>query len=100
MRSVNRILVVGIALVCVAIYLYTSAPFMLWLDAPRFVAAIVTLGIALPAEHVYVSCSSSLSLINFCLRRITYRLLSFTVSWSLLSLSCFLKIYRIKQSLK
>src|SRR5216684_2185321 len=54
MRSVNRILVVGIALVCVAIYLYTSAPFMLWLDAPRFVAAIVTLGIALPAEPVYV----------------------------------------------
>src|SRR6266567_9531269 len=54
MRNTHRILVVVIALVCIAIYLYTAAPFMLWLDAPRFVAAIVTLGIALPAEPVYV----------------------------------------------
>src|SRR5260221_9819503 len=54
MRSVNRILVIGIALACVAIYLYTAAPFMLLEDAPRFLAAIITLGIAKPAEPVYV----------------------------------------------
>src|SRR6266567_7759107 len=54
MRNTHRILVVVIALVCVAIYLYTAAPFMLWQDAPRFVAAIITLGIAKPAEPVYV----------------------------------------------
>src|SRR6266567_6271424 len=54
MRNTHRILVVVIALVCVGIYLYTAAPFMLWQDAPRFVAAIVTLGIGDPAEPVYV----------------------------------------------
>src|SRR6266568_4448373 len=54
MRVINRILPISIALFSVAIYLYTSAPFMLWLDAPRFLAAIITLGIANPAEPVYV----------------------------------------------
>src|SRR6266699_6955926 len=54
MRTAHRILVIGIALVSTAIYLYTAAPFMLLEDAPRFLAAIVTLGIAWPAEPVYV----------------------------------------------
>lgn len=36
------------------IYLFTAAPFMLWLDAPRFVSAIVTLGIANPPEPLYI----------------------------------------------
>jgi tetratricopeptide (TPR) repeat protein len=54
MRSAHRFLVIGIAAFCVAIYLYTAAPFMLFEDAPRFLAAIVTLGIAQPAEPVYV----------------------------------------------
>src|SRR6266699_1092394 len=54
MRSLNRILPISIALFSVAIYLYTAAPFMLWEDAPRFLAAIITLGVAEPAEPVYV----------------------------------------------
>lgn len=54
MRIANRLLVIGIAVICVVIYLYTAAPFMLWEDASRFVAAIVTLGIAYPSEPVYV----------------------------------------------
>src|SRR6266700_3286446 len=54
MRSANRILVIGIALACVATYLYTAAPFMLWQDAPRFLAAIISLGIAKPVDPVYV----------------------------------------------
>src|SRR6266567_1099438 len=54
MRVINRILPISIALFSVAIYLYTAAPFMLWEDAPRFLAAIITLGIAWPAEPVYV----------------------------------------------
>src|SRR6266700_558147 len=54
MRAINRILPISIALFSVAIYLYTAAPFMLWEDAPRFLAAIITLGIAQPAEPVYV----------------------------------------------
>lgn len=35
-------------------YLFTAAPFLLWLDAPRFVAAIVTLGVANPPEPLYI----------------------------------------------
>src|SRR6266700_7277191 len=54
MRVINRILPISIALFSVAIYLYTAAPFMLWEDAPRFLAAIITLGIAKPAEPIYV----------------------------------------------
>src|SRR5258708_7742637 len=54
MRTAHRFLVICIALACVAIYLYTAAPFMLWEDASRILAAIVTLGIASPAEPVYV----------------------------------------------
>src|SRR6266702_8463110 len=54
MRVINRILPISIAIISVAIYLYTAAPFMLWEDAPRLLAAIITLGIAWPAEPVYV----------------------------------------------
>src|SRR6266581_1565751 len=54
MRVINRILPISIALFSVAIYLYTAAPFMLWEDAPRFLAAIITLGIARPVDPVYV----------------------------------------------
>ncbi|MBI2017796.1 DUF2723 domain-containing protein [Candidatus Daviesbacteria bacterium] len=36
------------------LYLVTAAPFMLWLDAGRFVSAIVTLGVANPPEPLYV----------------------------------------------
>src|SRR5216684_2489378 len=54
MRIANRFLVIVIAVICVAIYLYTAAPFMLLEDAPRFLAAIISLGIAWPAEPVYV----------------------------------------------
>lgn len=53
-KAIRLFAVIGIAVICVVIYLYTAAPFMLWEDAPRFLAAIVTLGIAEPAEPVYV----------------------------------------------
>lgn len=36
------------------LYLFTAAPFTLWLDASRFVAAIYELGIANPPEPLYV----------------------------------------------
>lgn len=36
------------------LYLLTAAPFMLWLDAPRFVSAIVTLGVSNPPEPLYI----------------------------------------------
>lgn len=36
------------------VYQFSAAPFMLWLDAPRFVSAIVTLGVANPPEPLYV----------------------------------------------
>lgn len=52
--SAWQVLPVGIAIVIILIYLYTAAPFMLWEDAPRFAAAIATLGIGDPAEPVYV----------------------------------------------
>lgn len=43
-----------LSLFAVLLYLITAAPFMLWLDAPRFISAIVTLGIANPPEPLYV----------------------------------------------
>src|SRR5713101_1049760 len=52
-KAISNYIVLGIALISVAIYLYT-ATFMLWNDAPRFLGAIITLGIANPAEPVYV----------------------------------------------
>lgn len=43
-----------LAIFAFIIYLFTAAPFMLWLDSARFVAAIVTLGVANPPEPLYV----------------------------------------------
>jgi tetratricopeptide (TPR) repeat protein len=53
-KSINIFIVLGMALSSSVIYLYTASPFMLWQDAPRFVAAIATLGIPEPAEPVYI----------------------------------------------
>ncbi len=50
----SSLLPLGLASVAGFIYLFTAAPFMLWLDSARFVAAIVTLGIANPPEPLYV----------------------------------------------
>lgn len=47
------------------IYLFTAAPFMLWLDAPRFVSAIVTLGVANPPEPLYIMLAKPFTLLPF-----------------------------------
>lgn len=54
MNRLRYLLPLLIALICTGIYLYTAAPFMLFEDAPRLLAAITSLGIAKPAEPVYV----------------------------------------------
>ncbi|HVZ12109.1 MAG TPA: DUF2723 domain-containing protein [Patescibacteria group bacterium] len=40
--------------ITICIYLYTAAPFSLWEDAPNFLAAIISFGIARPVDPVYM----------------------------------------------
>lgn len=47
-------LAILLALVVGLTYLLTASPFTLWLDAPRFVAAIYSLGVGNPPEPLYV----------------------------------------------
>jgi len=47
------------------LYLLTAAPFMLWLDAPRFVAAIATLGVPNPPEPLYVMLAKPFAYLPF-----------------------------------
>lgn len=47
------------------IYLFTAAPFTLWLDAPRFVSAIVTLGVPNPPEPLYILLAKPFTYIPF-----------------------------------
>lgn len=54
MKLVKFALPLILAILAFMIYLFTAAPFMLWLDAPRFVSAIVTLGVANPPEPLYI----------------------------------------------
>src|SRR3989344_3691598 len=46
--------VIILAALAGVIYLFTAAPFMLWLDAPRFVSGIVTMGVPNPPEPLYL----------------------------------------------
>lgn len=43
-----------LALFSFFLYLFTAAPFTLWLDAPRFVSAIMTMGVPNPPEPLYL----------------------------------------------
>lgn len=43
-----------LSLAAFTVYLLTAAPFNLYLDAPRFVSAIVTLGVGNPPEPLYI----------------------------------------------
>ena len=43
-----------LSLAAFVVYLVTAAPFNLFLDAPRFVSAIVTLGVGNPPEPLYI----------------------------------------------
>ncbi len=45
------------------VYLITAAPFFLWLDAPRFVAAVVSMGVPNPPEPLYLMLAKPFSLL-------------------------------------
>lgn len=49
-----RYLPFALAFFAFFLYLFSAPPFMLWLDAGRFVSAIVTLGIPNPPEPLYL----------------------------------------------
>ena len=49
-----KIFYLPLAIIAFFLYLVTAAPFNLFLDAPRFVSAIVTLGVSNPPEPLYI----------------------------------------------
>lgn len=65
MKYYKKYLPYILAVLIGVIYLFTAAPFMLWLDAPRFVSAIVTLGVANPPEPLYIMLAKPFTYIPF-----------------------------------
>src|SRR5258708_25696606 len=91
MRRFKYVIIpLGLSLIAGLVYLYTAAPFMLWLDAPDFVAAITTLGINNPPEPLYVFIAHFFTFLPF--GSIIFRLQIFSAL--LASISLFL-LYRI-----
>jgi len=75
------------------LYLFTAAPFMLWLDAPRFVSAIATLGVANPPEPLYILLAKPFTYLPF--GSIIFRLQFFSALLSVLTLLVLYKIILI-----
>lgn len=63
MKKIIIILPFTVAIAAFAIYLSTASPFMLWLDAPRLLAAIKTFSIPNPPEPLYTLIAYSFSLL-------------------------------------
>lgn len=65
MKRLNSFLPYILPIFAFFLYLLTAPPFLLWLDASRFVAAIVTLGIANPPEPLYIMLAKPFTFIPF-----------------------------------
>lgn len=79
-----------LAFLCGLLYLLTAGDFFLWLDAPRFVAAIVSLGVPNPPEPLFLILAKPFTFIPF--GSYIFRLQIFTALTSVLALIVLYKL--------